>query len=93
VGVLQDHTLISFLEKERSPYSNTPLPLEKREKRGHCEIRSPLGAGGVGELYLAQHTKPDRKMRPTRIARFWYLDRVCTRETVKVESRKEAAGF
>src|SRR6266404_5964852 len=29
---------------------------------GRYEIRSPLGAGGMGEVYLAQDTKLDRKV-------------------------------
>src|SRR3989442_14487993 len=31
-------------------------------KLGRYEIRSPLGAGGMGEVYLAQDTKLDRKV-------------------------------
>ncbi len=29
---------------------------------GHYEIKSQLGAGGMGEVYLAQYTKLDRKV-------------------------------
>ena len=29
---------------------------------GHYEIRSQIGAGGMGEVYLAQDTKLDRKV-------------------------------
>jgi hypothetical protein len=31
-------------------------------KLGRYEIRSQLGAGGMGEVYLAQDTKLDRKV-------------------------------
>ncbi len=29
---------------------------------GHYEIRSQIGAGGMGEVYLAEDTKLDRKV-------------------------------
>ncbi len=31
-------------------------------KFGRYEICKPLGAGGMGEVYLAEDTKPDRKL-------------------------------
>src|SRR5437660_5045146 len=31
-------------------------------KLGRYEIRSPLGAGGMGEIYLAEDTQLDRKV-------------------------------
>jgi serine/threonine protein kinase len=29
---------------------------------GQCEIRSPLGAGGMGEVYRAHHTRLNREV-------------------------------
>src|SRR5438132_757876 len=37
-------------------------PLSSGTKLGRYEIRSKLGAGGMGEVYLAQDTKLDRKV-------------------------------
>ena len=37
-------------------------PLSPGTKLGHYEIRSKIGAGGMGEVYLAQDTKLDRKV-------------------------------
>jgi serine/threonine-protein kinase len=36
--------------------------LEPGKKIGRYEIRAPLGAGGMGEVYLAQDTRLDRKV-------------------------------
>jgi serine/threonine protein kinase/tetratricopeptide (TPR) repeat protein len=38
------------------------LALSAGTKLGRYEIRSPLGAGGMGEVYLAQDTKLDRRV-------------------------------
>ena len=38
------------------------MTLATGEKPGRYEIRSQLGAGGMGEVYLAQDTKLDRKV-------------------------------
>src|SRR3954469_2638857 len=38
------------------------MKLEKGTKLGRYEIRSLLGVGGMGEVYLAQDTKLDRKV-------------------------------
>jgi serine/threonine protein kinase len=38
------------------------MTLSTGTKFGRYEIRSPLGAGGMGEVYLAQDTKLDRKV-------------------------------
>src|SRR3989454_11657435 len=37
-------------------------PLSSGTKLGRYEIRSKVGAGGMGEVYLAQDTKLDRKV-------------------------------
>jgi serine/threonine protein kinase/Tfp pilus assembly protein PilF len=38
------------------------LPIASGTKLGRYEIRSKIGAGGMGEVYLAQDTKLDRKV-------------------------------
>ena len=36
------------------------MPLESGTKLGPYEIQSPLGAGGMGEVYRARDTRLDR---------------------------------
>src|SRR5262252_1702032 len=38
------------------------VTLQPGTRLGRYEIRSPLGAGGMGEVFLAQDTKLDRKV-------------------------------
>jgi serine/threonine protein kinase/tetratricopeptide (TPR) repeat protein len=38
------------------------MTIETGTKLGHYEIRAKIGAGGMGEVYLAQDTKLDRKV-------------------------------
>src|SRR6476620_2016045 len=38
------------------------MAIEPGTKLGRYEIRSKIGAGGMGEVYLAQDTKLDRKV-------------------------------
>jgi serine/threonine protein kinase len=38
------------------------MTLDAGTKLGRYEIRSQVGAGGMGEVYLAQDTKLDRKL-------------------------------
>ena len=39
------------------------MPFEAGTTLGRFEIRSKFGAGGMGDVYLAQDTKLDRKHR------------------------------
>src|SRR2546430_12202750 len=59
----------------KNPGQNPPdnvLPIDARTKIGRYEICSQLGAGGMGEVYLAKDTKLDRKVAlkilPTEVA-------------------------
>src|SRR6266480_4311669 len=38
------------------------MPVDPGTKLGRYEIRSKIGAGGMGEVYLAQDTELDRKV-------------------------------
>ena len=38
------------------------MTIASGSKLGRYEIRSQIGAGGMGEVYLAQDTKLDRKV-------------------------------
>jgi|SRR5215831_11404927 len=42
--------------------SSFPVNIADRTRLGRYEIRSKIGAGGRGEVYLAQDTKLDRKV-------------------------------
>ena len=44
-------------------------PLNEGTKLGHYEIRSQLGAGGMGEVYLAQDTKLDVRIKRKKFSR------------------------
>src|SRR5450631_3768853 len=57
------------------------MALSIGDKLGHCEILTPIGAGGMGEVYKARDTKLEREVAikvlpaalaqdPERLARF-----------------------
>ena len=47
------------------------MPLDRGTKLGPYQIESPIGAGGMGEMYKARDTKLDRdvslKILPERV--------------------------
>ncbi len=43
------------------------MPLERGTRLGPYQIESPLGAGGMGEVYKARDTKLDRVNRGKRL--------------------------
>ena len=49
------------------------MTLQTGTKLGSYEILSPLGAGGMGEVYLANSSKLDRKMTAVVIALYSYM--------------------
>ncbi|HEX2639157.1 MAG TPA: hypothetical protein VHL50_01230, partial [Pyrinomonadaceae bacterium] len=46
----------------REPPPDSALSFPARKRIGRYEICSQLGAGGMGEVYLANDTKLDRKV-------------------------------
>src|SRR6476620_10519032 len=44
------------------PSTNVLMTIDEGTRLGRYEIRSKIGAGGMGEVYLAQDTKLDRQV-------------------------------
>jgi hypothetical protein len=49
-------------QSQHSKISTTAMTLATGTKLGRSVIRAPLGAGGMGEVYLAQETKLKRSV-------------------------------
>ncbi len=62
--------------------------LEAGKQLGRYEIRSQLGAGGMGEVYLAQDTTLNRK-----VAIKLLNDGLCENQEHLRRFRQEARGF
>ena len=44
------------------PIGDYPCAVQKGTRLGHFEVLDPLGAGGMGEVYLARDTRLDRRV-------------------------------
>src|SRR6516165_10905878 len=64
--------LDSRIELSQGDYNDRPMALTSGTKLGPYEIQSPLGAGGMGEVYRARDTRLDRtvaiKILPTHLS-------------------------
>ena len=78
----------------RKLYLRPPMPLTPGTKLGPYEIQSPLGAGGMGEVYRAKDTRLDRtvalKVLPSHLSSDRELKQRMEREAKAVSALQHA---
>lgn len=65
------------LTKARNFAQKNVLAIAARTRIGRYEICSQIGAGGMGEVYLAQDTKPESSKASWIFATRWGFQRTC----------------
>jgi serine/threonine protein kinase len=68
------------------------MPLTSGTKLGPYEIQSPLGAGGMGEVYRANDTRLDRVVA-IEVQQLYFMDQTYNLFTVPVKDVGSALQF